>query len=381
MTPEEVIAAASDQTGLTAIGDPAVLEGLERLLHAYENEARYTERGWQMAHDDLVGNMAIRMKIEGWLSDHPELLQHPIEKPMFVFGLPRTGTTLVINLLHSDPARRSFLRWEAYDPVPPPRVEELHAGPRYQAMQDKSDMALEHMAHIAAIHFENADSPTECQFLMTPSFCAQVYEAQADVPSYRHWLMHEADYAPAFEFHKRTLQLLQAHAGGHWTLKNPWHPLFLDALKKVYPDAQLVMTHRDPADVLGSTCSLISNVRSIYSDDVDLKGIGESFSDTFEMMIARADAFKAKHGEDAILDVQYADVMRDPIGEVGKIYENFGEPISAEARSAMERYMADNPKGKHGRHEYSLEDYGLSRDGVHERFADYIERYAIPVKD
>lgn len=381
MTPEEVIAAASDRTGLTAIGDPAVLEGLERLLAAYENEARFTERGWQMAIDDLVTNMAIRMKVEGWLSDHPELLGRPIEKPLFVFGLPRTGTTLAINLLHSDPARRSFLRWEAYDPVPPPRPEELHAGPRYEAKQAQSDAALQHVPHIAAIHYEDADSPTECQFLMTPSFCAQVYEAQADIPSYRHWLLHEADYAPAFTFHKRMLQLLQANTGGRWTLKNPWHPLFLDALTKVYRDARLVMTHRDPADVLGSTCSLIKNVRAIYSDDVDTKGIGESFIDTFELMIARADAFKAKHGAGAILDVQYADVMRDPIGEVAKIYSHFGEPLSDEARSAMERTMADNPKGKHGRHEYSLEEYGLTREGVYERFSGYIERYGIPVKD
>lgn len=380
MTPEEVIGAASERTGLTAIGDPAVLEGLERLLYAYENEARFTERGWEMAHEELVRNMALRMKVVGWLSDHPELLQRPIEKPLFVFGLPRTGTTLVINLLHSDPARRSFLRWEAYEPVPPPRPNELHAGPRYDAMQAQSDMAREHVPHITAIHYEDADSPTECQFLMTPSFCAQVYEAQADVPSYRHWLLHEADYGPAFDFHKRMLQLLQAHTGGRWTLKNPWHPLFLDTLTAVYPDAQLVMTHRDPADVLGSTCSLIKNVRAMFSDEVDLKGIGESFADTFELMIARADAFKEKHGDNAILDVQYADVMRDPIGEVGRINAHFDEPMSAEARAAMEKYMADNPKGKHGRHEYALEEYGLTREGVHERFAGYIERYAIAVR-
>jgi hypothetical protein len=380
VTPEEVIAAASERTGLTAYGDAAVLEGLQLLLDCYESEARFTERGWEMAHEELVRNMALRMKVEGWLADHPELLQRPVEKPLFVFGLPRTGTTLAINLLHADPGRRSFLRWEAYEPVPPPKPNELHAGPRYEAMQAQSEAALVHVPHIAAIHFENADSPTECQFLMTPSFCAQVYEAQADIPSYRHWLLHEADYGPAFAFHKRMLQLLQAHTGGHWTLKNPWHPLFLDALTEVYPDAKLVMTHRDPADVLGSCCSLIKNVRAMYSDDVDLEGIGESFANTFEVMVERADAFKEKHGEDAIHDVQYADVMRDPIGEVERIYAYSGEEMTDEARAAMDKYMADNPKGKHGKHEYSLEEYGLSREGVHERFAGYIERYGIPVK-
>lgn len=381
MTVDEVIAAARQQTGLSDFGDPSVLEGLEKLLESYAREAKFTERGSQMAHDDLVTYMGVRMRIEDWLTRHPELLDRPIEKPLFVFGLPRTGTTLMINLLHSDPARRSFLRWEAYEPTPPAKPEELHAGPRYEAMEEKTKMALEYMPHIAAIHFEHADSPTECQFLMTPSFCAQVYEAQADIPSYRHWFLHEADYGPAFRFHKRTLQMLQHYAGGCWTLKNPWHPLFLDALTETYPDARLVMTHRDPAEVVGSCCSLIKYVRQIYSDDVDLAAIGETFIDTFQVMIDRADAFKAKHGEDAIYDVQYADTVRDPLGTVRAIYERFGDPFTPEVEAAMESYMANNPKGKHGKHSYSLEEFGLSKDSVHERFSDYIERYRIPVKN
>lgn len=380
MTVEEIIAAAQAQTGLTDFGDPAALEGLERLLQSYAGEAKFTERGSQMAHGDLVTYMGIRMRIEAWLKDHPELLERPIEKPLFVFGLPRTGTTLLINLLHADPARRSFLRWEAYEPTPPAKPEELSAGPRYEAMQAKTQMALQYMPHIAAIHFEEADSPTECQFLMTPSFCSQVYESQADIPSYRQWFLHEADYLPAFRQHKRTLQVLQHHAPGQWTLKNPWHPLYLDALKEVYPDARLVMTHRDPADVVGSICSLIKYVRAIYSDEVDLEGIGKSFMETFQIMIDRADAFKAKHGADAILDVQYADLMRDPIAAARGIYDHFGDAHTPEAEAGMQAYMADNQQGKHGKHAYSLEEFGLTREGVHERFADYIERYGIPVK-
>lgn len=381
MTVENIIAEARARTGRTEIGDPAALEGLQRLIDAYASEARFTQRGAQMAHADLVTYMANRMRIEGWLADHPELLDAPIEKPLFVFGLPRTGTTLMINLLAADPARRSFLRWEAYDPTPPPRPEELHAGPRYQAMQDKTMMALEYMPQIAAIHMEYADSPTECQFLMTPSFCAQVYEAQADIPSYRNWFLHEADNRPAFRFHKRTLQLLQAEAKGRWTLKNPWHPLFLGALTEVYPDAQLVMTHRDPAEVVGSCCSLIKHVRAVYSDDVDLKGIGESFMDTFRVMIDRSDAFRAKHGADAIHDVQYVDTVRDPIGSVRRIYERFDEPFTPDAEAAMQAFMADNQQGKHGKHSYDLAEFGLTREGVRRRFQDYIDRYDIPVKD
>lgn len=380
MTVEEVIAAAQAKTGLVEYGDPAILDGLQRLLDAYASEARFTERGKAMAHDDLVTYMSIRMRIEGWLQDHPELLDAPIEKPLFVFGLPRTGTTLAINLLASDPAHRSFLRWEAYEPTPPARPDELHAGPRFEAMDAKTKMALQYMPQIASIHFEEADSPTECQFLMTPSFCSQVYESQADIPSYRQWFLHEADYRPAFRHHKRTLQVLQHYAGGQWTLKNPWHPLYLDALTETYPDARLVMTHRDPAEVVGSICSLIKYVRAIYSDDVDLKGIGETFMDTFEVMIARADAFKAKHGADAIHDVQYAETMSDPLGVVRRIYERFGDDYTPEAQAAMEAYMAANQKGKHGKHSYDLAEFGLSKDAVHERFKSYIQDYDIPVK-
>jgi hypothetical protein len=380
VTVEQIISAASEQTGLSDHGDPAVLDGLQRLLDSYANEARFTERGAQMAHADLVTYMAIRMRVEGWLKDHPELLEAEIEKPLFVFGLPRTGTTLAINLLASDPARRSFLRWEAYEPTPPPRPEELHAGPRYEAMQAKTQAALQYMPHIAAIHFEEADSPTECQFLMTPSFCAQVYESQADIPSYRQWFLHEADYLPAFRHHKRTLQVLQHYAKGNWTLKNPWHPLYLDALHETYPDARLVMTHRDPAQVVGSICSLIKYVRGIYSDDVDLKGIGETFMETFEIMIARADAFKAKHGARAIHDVQYAEMMGAPIETVKRIYEMIGDEFTPQAEAAMQAYMAENRQGKHGKHSYDLAEYGLSKEAVHERFKGYIEDYDIPVK-
>ncbi len=380
MTVDDIISAASTRTGLTEIGDRSVLEGLERLLQAYETEAGFSEQGLQMAHGDLITYMSARMQIEDWLRRHPELLERPVDKPMFVFGLPRTGTTLMINLLASDPARRSFLRWEIYEPIPPARPEELHAGPRYEERQAICEMALQHVPEIAAIHMEFADSPTECQFLMTPSFCAQVYEALADIPSYRQWFLHEADYMPAFRFHKRTLQALQHYTGGRWTLKNPWHPLFLDPLTEVYPDAQLVMTHRDPVEVVGSCCSLIKYSRLVYGPNIDLKVIGRTFMDTFRIMIDRQNAFRAKHGPKAIHDVQYADTLRDPIGTVRKIYEAFDEELTPTALSAMNSYMADNPKGKHGKHQYNLAEYGLSAEEVRETFRDYVEDFDIPVK-
>lgn len=378
---QAIIAAAQQLTGgLTNLGDNSILDALNRLVDALNREAKLSANGEQNAQGTLIRALANRLRVEDYLAQHPELLQRPIEKPLFVFGLPRTGTTLVINLLSVDPARRCFLRWEAFNPVPPPKPSELHAGPRFEQQKAQDDMAYQYMPHIAAIHHEYADSPTECQFAMEPSFCAQVLDSIFDIPSYHRWFLDAADYLPAFRYHKRLLQLLQAEAGGRWTLKNPWHPLFLDTLTTVYPDAQLVMTHRDPVDVVGSACSLLKAVRPMFSDAVDLKAIGSMLLETFDKMIERTIAYKEKHGWDSIYDLQYADVMRDPIAAIKNVYRHFDEPFTAAAEAAMQTYMQNNPQGKHGRHTYALEDYGLTKEQIRARYKDYCERFRIAVK-
>jgi hypothetical protein len=372
--------AAQQATGLSNFGDPSYLDPLNRLIDALNNEAKLNARGEKSLEGNITATLINRLKVEDHLAKHPELLQRPIEKPMFVFGLPRTGTTLVINLLNADPARRGFLRWEAFDSVPPPKTSELHAGPRYQKAQDLIEMSLKYAPHISAIHHEDGDSPTECQFAMTPSFISQVYDSMYHVPSYHQWFLNEADYLPAFRYHKRLLQLLQAEAPGRWTLKNPWHPLYLDALTTIYPDAQLVMTHRDPVEVVGSACSLLKAVRPMFSDGIDFKDIGVTMLDTFDKMIERTLAYKQKHGWDSIYDMQYADVMRDPIGEVKKVYKHFNEPVTAAAETAMNAFMQNNPQGKHGKHTYQLEDYGLTKEQIRSHYKDYVERFKIPTK-
>ncbi len=373
----DLIAAAREQTGFSELGDPGILDPLERLVDALNREAKLSERGAQSVENNLVATLANRMRVEDYLSRHPQLLERPVEKPLFVFGLPRTGTTLVINLLSADPDRRCFLRWESQDSVPPPQPDELHAGPRYEASKAQTELSLKYAPHISAIHHEDADSPTECQFAMSPSFVAQYYDSMYHMPSYHQWFLHEANYLPAFRYHKRLLQLLQANTGGRWTLKNPWHPLFLDALTEVYPDAQLVMTHRNPVDVVGSACSLLQAVRPMFSDEVDPVAIGKCLLETFDLMIARTLDFKARHGWDSIYDLQYADLMRDPIGEMQKTYRHFDETLTAEAEVAMQAQLDANPKGKHGKHRYALEEYGLTADEVKARYSDYCERFGV----
>jgi hypothetical protein len=377
MRVDEIIATARHNTGLTDCGDAAALEGLERLVEASNREARLSAVGAERWKASIVSTLSNRLRIVDYLKRHPDLLEGPVERPMFVFGLPRTGTTLTINLLSADPARRCFLRWEALNSVPPAKAGELHSDPRCTAEQLRLAAAIRHAPQIAAIHYEDADSPSECQYAMALSFCAQIFESNVHIPSYRNWFL-QADYLPAFRFQKQLLQLLQAENGGRWTLKNPWHPLFLDSLTTIYPDAQLVMTHRDPVEVVGSACSLIRHVRPMFSDIVDLREIADQMIDTFDHMIARQDAFRDKHGKTSIYDIQYADQVKDPIGQIRGLYANFGEKLTSEAETAMFKLLAEQPQGRHGRHNYSLAEFGLTAAWVRKRFRDYCERYSIP---
>jgi len=152
MDVQTLLSAAREQAGHDNIGDERILDALERLINALNTEGKLSERGYQSVQANLLGQLTNRLKIEGYLAAHPELLERSVESPLFVFGLPRTGTTLAINLLNTDAARRSFLRWESQDPVPPPKANELLAGPRVDKSQAMVDMSLKYAPHISAIH-------------------------------------------------------------------------------------------------------------------------------------------------------------------------------------------------------------------------------------
>ena len=376
MNVEHLILKARETTGLSDLGDQSVLEGLGTLVASAVSEARLSAAGADRFEQSLVSTLANRLRIVDYLKRHPELAEQPIERPLFVFGLPRTGTTLTINLLGADPARRCFLRWEALDSVPPAKAGMLHSDPRCIAEQARLEMMVKHAPQIAAAHYEDADSPTEDQYAMALSFRAQLFDSTLHIPGYREWFFHTS-YLPAFRFQKQLLQMLQVENGGRWALKNPWHPLFLNDLITVYPDAQLVMTHRDPVEVVASAASLIRLVRPMFSDTVNLKEIAQQMIETFDLMIARQNAFRDKHGETSIYDIQYKDQIRDPIGQMRSLYAHFDEPLTAEAEAAMTALLAANPKGKHGKHDYSLEEFGLTATGVKEHFADYCARFGI----
>ncbi|WP_345424080.1 sulfotransferase [Halioxenophilus aromaticivorans] len=376
MKVKDIIIEAEAITGLKANLPDDAINGLTQLVKSIVDEAPLSEQGLQSSKKMILNNLANRIRVDHYLEQHPELLQQAIETPTFVFGLPRTGTTLLINLLAEDPARRAFIRWESLNSVPPPKASEVRTDPRYFEAQALIEQSLKYVPHISAIHHENADSPTECQFSMSQTFCSQLFESMIDIPSYRKWFL-STDYLPAFKYHKRLLQLLQTHAPGQWTLKNPWHPLYLTALKEVFPDAQLIMTHRDPVEVVGSACSLIKHVRLLTHEHVDLEKIGSTTIDIFQRMIDNIINYKVKYGENSIYDIQYQDIIKNPTESIHNIYRHFNQPLTNEAKNAMKKYLTDNPKGKHGKHEYILEEFGLNEAYIRSIFSDYYDRFLL----
>jgi hypothetical protein len=306
--------------------------------------------------------------------------QERIDGPLIVIGMFRAGTTFLSNLLDRDGRNRPLLRWEAADSVPPPSPASFRSGPRVDAARVSGELLERLNPAMAVIHHEEADGPTECVSVMRQDFKSLLWEAVTNVPLYGEWL-RDVDQSSAYRYHRLVLQVLQ-HGGvrGRWTLKSPHHAIALDALTAAYPDARLVMLHRDPVRLCGSVCSLIRALSGTFSDADHDRYIAEHWTATLELSVERVAAFRASHPDHPVIDIQYADLMQDPIETVDRIYVAAGERLDDDARAAMESYAAVGRQNGSGSHRYCLADVGLDEGEVVERFASYVSRYQIPLE-
>lgn len=377
MNPDELQAQAVEQTGLDDFGDPAYREGLERYCDALDHEAQLNDLGKVALPASLVAALTNRLKVVDWAKRHPAVPEEEIEAPVVVIGMFRAGTTLLSHLLDADPANRALLGWESQDSAPPPSPDERRAGPRVDAAQGGVDMLELLNPAITAAHHESATDPTECIAVMGQAFQSISWEAIANVPSYGAW-WRAGDNVSAYEYHRLVLQTLQSGGvRGRWTLKSPHHALALDALVDTYPDARLVLLHRDPVALTGSVCSLIRVMSSTFSD-ADHRGyIARHWSDTLEESIGRIDDFRRRRPEHAIVDVQYADLARDPVATVRAIYDGLGIEPGAGAFTAMADQVAAHPRGEFGGHRYDVGEFGLAEADIRDRFGGYTEQYGV----
>jgi hypothetical protein len=291
----------------------------------------------------------------------------------------RAGTTLLSNLFDQDVRNRALLRWEAGDSVPPPTPVNFRSGPRVDAARVAGEMLESLNPRMAAVHHEDADGPTECIAVMSQDFKSLALESIANVPTYGRWLQ-QVDQRSAYQYHRLVLRVLQSGGvRGRWTLKSPHHAIALDALTSVYPDARLVLLHRDPVVLAASVCSLISTLTSTFSDADHRRYIAEHWTAMLETSIERVEAFRATHPDHPILDVQYDDLVRKPVETVAAMYDFLGDSLSEDARAAIEAYVGTHTKGQFGEHRYDLAEFGLDKAEVAERFGAYTARYQIPV--
>jgi hypothetical protein len=372
---------AREQTGLSDFGDGSHREGLERLVDSMNEEAGLSDSGEVMLLHRLASLLTSRLQVEDTYQANPSIADEEVEGPVFVIGLPRTGTTALSQLVAADPQFRSLRTWESSAPCPPPEAATEHTDPRIAETEAGLAMMNEMFPLMQTMHHAEATTATECQDLLGMSFRTVHFDGFARVPSYLAWVT-QSDMRATYRYHRRVLHLLQWHCPPRlWHLKTPVHMFSLDALVEAYPEAKFLWSHRDPAKVLGSVCSLIHYCRSWASDRDDSLELGAEQLERWWLGIARAMEFRARVGDERFADVAFADLQTDPIAALGVAYERIGLPFPDASRQGVARWASGHEPGAHGTHSYDLADFGLEAGQVRERFAPYLEAFAAEVEE
>jgi hypothetical protein len=377
MVPDELVAEACTIAALDDFGGDSFREGLDVYCASVSSEAQLNEVGAIGIRGNIVASLVNRLRVIDWANRHPDVGAERIESPLVVIGMFRAGTTFLSYLLEQDHRNRALLRWEAGDSAPPPTPSTYRDGPRVEAARAAGDTLEQLNPRLRAIHHEDPDGPTECIAVMSQDFKSLSWEAISNVPTYGQWLL-AIDQRSAYAYHRTVLQVLQSGGvRGRWTLKSPHHAIALDALTEAYPDARLVLVHRDPVALCASVCSLITELSGCFSDADHRSYITEHWVEMLEESIRRVENFRRAQPDHSIVDVQYDDLVRDPVGTVASIYTYFGDTLDARTHDAMTEYAAAHPKGSLGVHTYTLDEYELDAGEIKERFARYTDRYVV----
>jgi hypothetical protein len=320
--------------------------------------------------------LTFRLEIEDWYRRHPEIDDEVVAAPLIGVGLPRTGSTALSNLLNEDPHARSLPAWQAMQPCPPPATVPS-PDPRIAQSQKTIDLQMQFAPQLAAMVPTAAQGPAECLELMALSFASHVFPSLAQIPSYNHWLLHDADMVTTYRYELRVLKLLQWGLPAlPWRLKAPSHLCHIEELMTVFPDARLVSTHRDPASVMTSCCGLYDAVISMFSESVDRSALGEQNLHVWTLGMRRMMDFRANGGEQRCYDIDHRDMQRQPIEAVEGLYDWLGAPVSPEFRSGMQRWWSERAAHREQATYAPLESYGLTAEQVRAEFGSYGERFA-----
>ena len=368
-TIEDLHESATRLTGLTDFGADDYTDGLAVILESYAREADLTPLGQKVARVGLRGALAARLVANAGWAQYPEHADVAIDRPIFVTGLPRSGTTALHRLLTADPGHQGLELWLAEMPQPRPPRDSWAANPVFQHIQ--AAYQQHHVEHpeFMGVHYIAADTVEECWQLLRQTLRSVSYECLAHLPTYSTWLTDQ-DWTGPFRRHRRNLQLIGLHdARRRWVLKNPSHLFSLDAILAVYPDALIIQTHREPRAVIGSMCSLAAHATDGWSNTFRGGVIGASQLELWASGLEKFAAARSKHNPAQFLDVDYASFTADPVGTVELVYEHFGLDYAGAAADAIRALHAGAADGdSKPAHRYSLTDFGLTGEQVDERF-------------
>lgn len=381
---DKILDEARRRTGLDDFGPLDFLERLDLLIDEWDHDPGLNNLGRLNLRNKLVQHAASRLLIQEQWRRHPEILDVPIDRPIIVAGLPRSGTTHLLNLMAADTRLRSLPLWESYEPVPLPGEAMLADGtdPRFQRCADRWAMMQQSTPLLAAMHPMNPEHIHEELELMGPDFASYNYEWLSHSPRWRdHYYAH--DQTPHYEYMKNVLRLLlwQERDRGRptrWVLKCPQHLEQLPVLQRVFPDATVVVTHRDPVAVIQSAVTMLAYGQRMSRKAVECERLIAYWSDRVEHLLRACVAQRDTWSEASSIDVLFHEFMADDLAMVRRIYAKADLPWNERAAHELASYLREHPRGKEGRVIYHLErDFGVRPQDLRQRFGFYFDRFPV----
>jgi hypothetical protein len=330
----------------------------------------------EIAASDIVRALKNRLQIVKWRKLHPAIADERIERPIFIVGQPRTGTTILFDLLAQDPELRPPLTWEVDAPLPVPQPDTYDTDPRIAETQTSLEMSEQIIPGFMSWHPMGARVGQECVRITASQFCSMIFSVQYRLPGYYKWLLYEADHRQAYRFHRIFLQHLQSGVKGQWLLKSPAHLWTLDTLVETYPDAVIVQTHRDPLKVISSISALTNHLRRMASDETTVADCAVQSCEEIVVGLQRGMTLRESLPPGQVIDVQFTDFTRDPFATIRSLYGRLDRQLTPIAEQRMREHLAANP-GDGGGGRYSWADTGLDAEQLREQVAGYQQRYGV----
>ncbi|TDL01456.1 sulfotransferase family protein [Mycobacterium paragordonae] len=373
-----MLAEAQRKESLTDWGPGEFERPLRVLLTDYER-ADLNAIGTHILRSGIVHSLRMRLRAQEWIRRHPEILDEQVAAPIVVVGMMRSGTTLVQRLLAADPRFLCAYGWEVVEVAP--KLDETFTGtdPRIAISEAREAKSRELAPDLFTIHPMYAREAEEEIVFLADAFLSHVPESGAYLPHYRSWL-DQQDFTPAYDHLHRMLQFLQWQKrrrgvpGERWVLKSPAHLGYLNVLRARFPGLHLVHMHRDPRTTIASGASLNATLQAMHADDVDAHRVGAEWLQRMGWTNDRAMAVRDRWDPLCVTDIQFDDAVADPIGQVSRVYEAIGVPLTDQAQQAMRHWLQVRPR-EDSRPPYRLADYGLCPEQIDERFTLYNKRF------